>query len=367
MAPPFRSKHVPRKDAASVFTRDLKKPDRDWKPVLFTEHVSTRPSNLAPNVRSLSWSPTGSLIATAIGANVRVWSPERPNVRQSIDMKNAGGGGAGLPTATLEKIGFCPLKEELLATTGADGGVRLWDVRLPGGGVGSGKGTKVSECKVGDAGLFLTWHPNGQEILIGRKDDGIRAVDIRKMTGPGEDGKWAMDVAERPLSKDRGQLNAMAFSNSGSELFATTSDGPVKILDYPSMSILHELKGHANSTHCVQHSPAGNYIAVGGTDSFITLWDTQTLHCANTITSHAGSVRELSFSFDGSYLCAGSLTDSKDSEKGLTIIHVESGEEVVKVETTNPVACVAWHPTRYQVAYSGDPGGLKIVGAGTQI
>lgn len=43
--------------------------------------------------------------------------------------------------------------------------------------------------------------------------------------------------------------------------------------------------------------------------------------------------------------------------------HVESGEYVYTLPTTAPAPCVAWHPSRYWLAYSGDQMGLKIVGA----
>lgn len=71
-----------------------------------------------------------------------------------------------------------------------------------------------------------------------------------------------------------------------------------------------------------------------------------------------GAVRTVSFSWDGSYVVGGS-----DEGNALEIAHVESGEYVTRVETTQPAPCVAWHPTRYWLAYSGDSAGLKIVGA----
>ena len=71
-----------------------------------------------------------------------------------------------------------------------------------------------------------------------------------------------------------------------------------------------------------------------------------------------GSVRSVGFSWDGGYVVGGS-----DEGNGLEIAHVETGEYICKVETSAPATCVAWHPTRYWLAYSGDATGLKIVGA----
>lgn len=57
------------------------------------------------------------------------------------------------------------------------------------------------------------------------------------------------------------------------------------------------------------------------------------------------------------------MVGGSDEGTGLDINHVETGESVHKIETSSPAPCVQWHPNRYNLAYSGDPSGLKIVGA----
>ena len=69
-------------------------------------------------------------------------------------------------------------------------------------------------------------------------------------------------------------------------------------------------------------------------------------------------MRALSFSWDGAYVVGAS-----DEGTGLEIAHVETGEYVHSLVTTALAPCVAWHPSRYWLAYSGDSMGLKIVGA----
>lgn len=39
---------------------------------------------------------------------------------------------------------------------------------------------------------------------------------------------------------------------------------------------------------------------------------------------------------------------------------MDTGELVHTVNTMHPVVNVKWHPTKYALAYSGDPSGLKI-------
>lgn len=85
-----------------------------------------------------------------------------------------------------------------------------------------------------------------------------------------------------------------------------------------------------------------------------------------------GPVRSVSFSFDGRYIVGGSDGSgatagpggSSEKDDGLMIAHVETGEYVHTVETKGPASSVAWHPSRYWLAYAGEVGGgLKILGA----
>lgn len=75
-----------------------------------------------------------------------------------------------------------------------------------------------------------------------------------------------------------------------------------------------------------------------------------------------GTVKSVGFSFDGSYVVGGC-----DEGTSLEVVHVESGECVGKVElgaTGGGAGQVAWHPGKYWIAYAGEGGGLRILGAG---
>ncbi|EME49451.1 hypothetical protein DOTSEDRAFT_163835 [Dothistroma septosporum NZE10] len=333
MAPPARARPIKKNDLKDLFVSKAN------LPVLFSE--SLRPSTLAPNVRSISWSPTGSMVAASVSSNIRVWNPERPDVKNSTELRDTPSK-PGSHASNVEKIGFAPTHQGLLASTGIDGMVKLWDVRLPAAG----------EYKVENQGLFLTWHPSGTELVVGRKDDVVTALDVRRTDTVlfAKDGKV--------------NYNQVALSNDGRTLFSTVTNGPLRIYDYPSMERLHLLSGHTASCNAVIYSPVGSYLATGGSDGIINLYNTTTWLCDHALMDHTNAVRDLSFSFDGNYLVAGSgTTDVKDGDKGINIYHVDTGAMVHKVETTNVVTFVAWHPHRYAVAYGGDPGGLKIVGA----
>ncbi|KAK5004757.1 hypothetical protein LTR28_008507 [Elasticomyces elasticus] len=309
------------------------------KPVLFSE--SARPSGLALKLTSIGWSAAGTAVAASNGAGIRVWNPEKANVKASVELRGH--------TGAVEKLEWSPAAADVLASTGADSTVRVWDVRVGGGAAGlAGKGSAVGEFKMGDQGLYLTWTQDGNQIVAGRRDDVMMTIDVRTMRM--DEGRKMGFV-----------MNQMTFSNGGDELFACASDGSFRALDWPTLDHLHTTHAHSSACYAIQHSPSGSYLAVGGGDALISLWDTHDWCCPRTLASLAGPVKCVSFSFDGNYLCGAS--DDKDTHnKGIDVFHVGSGDVVATLDTAFPVNQVAWHPSRYWLAYAGDAGGLKIVG-----
>ncbi len=91
-------------------------------------------------------------------------------------------------------------------------------------------------------------------------------------------------------------------------MFAPTNDGRTRILSYPDFQpLLHvnypvgedessefTLKGHTSACITAEMSPTGRYLATGGSDSIISLWDTSKWICPRTVTSMVGPVRSIS-------------------------------------------------------------------------
>ncbi|RDA92299.1 hypothetical protein CP533_3261, partial [Ophiocordyceps camponoti-saundersi (nom. inval.)] len=263
-------------------------------------------------------------------------NPEKPNVKFSTELKGHG--------ASVEKVAFNPVKDAELCSVSSDGVVKLWDVR-----------TKAcfNEVKnLGDA-LSLVWAPDGQTLLVGNKEDNIFVLSPSQ---------------PMPLSSHQQsvQTNQISFCWTGERILVATSEGNARVLGYPDFEpFFHhpqgprrefQLKGHTSSCLTVELSPTAKYIATGGSDSIISLWDTEDLICQRTISSLAGPVRSISFTWDGSYIVGGT-----DEGSGLDVHHVETGELVHTFKTAGSSPVVAWAPLRYCLAYS-DLGVLRIVG-----
>ncbi|CEJ93314.1 Putative THO complex subunit 3 [[Torrubiella] hemipterigena] len=289
----------------------------------------------ANNLRSIAWNPLGSLIATgSIDKTLRVWNPDKPHVKFSTELKGH--------AAPIEKVAFNPTKDAELASVSSDGVVKFWDVRT--------KACFNEVTGLGDA-FTLVWAPDGKTLIVGNKSDMLFVLSPTQTT---------------PVSSHQQTVptNQIAFCWSGSKVFVTTASGSARILAYPSFEPLlmlgekeeFVLNGHTSSCLTAQMQPSGRYLATGGSDSIISLWDTTDWICQRTLTKMVGPVKSLSFTFDGSYVVGGS-----DEGTGLEVSHVETGEHIHTFKTVGACPVVAWAPTRYCLAYS-DLGVLRIVG-----
>ncbi|RDA84644.1 hypothetical protein CP532_5730 [Ophiocordyceps camponoti-leonardi (nom. inval.)] len=263
-------------------------------------------------------------------------NPEKPNVKFSTELKGHG--------ASVEKVAFNPVKDAELCSVSSDGVVKFWDVR-----------TKACFNEVKNLGeaLSLIWAPDGETLLVGNKEDMIFVLSPSQPV---------------PLSSHQQsvQTNQISFCWTGERILAATSEGNARILGYPDFEpFFHhphgsgqefQLQGHTSSCLTIELSPTAKYIATGGSDSIISLWDTEDLICQRTISSLAGPVRSISFTWDGSYIVGGT-----DEGSGLEVHHVETGDLVHTFKTAGSSPVVAWAPLRYCLAYS-DLGVLRIVG-----
>ncbi|KAL8672556.1 MAG: hypothetical protein Q9168_002992 [Polycauliona sp. 1 TL-2023] len=359
MAPTTPRKSVPKDRFPSLFAT--------LKTQTYFDPSSTRGPG-SHTIRTIAWNPTGHLIATgSADRTLRIWNPEKPQVKSSTELRGH--------TGAIERVAWNPVKEAELASVSSDGTCRFWDVRSK---------TCIATVPLGGEGLTIAWASDGSLALVGRKDDILVPVYLSPDSLP---------TAGLPLPQPL-QTNQILFNPVGppNTLLLTTGDGCVKICSWPppkqatvnstapthssravshsrsstpalpssssSLPLLHTLHAHTSACISLALSPTSRYLAIGGSDALISLYDSHDWICRRTLSSLSGSVKSVSFSWDGSYVVGGS-----DEGTGFDIAHVETGDIVARVETTAPAPCLSWHPNgKYWIAYSGDSGGLKIVG-----
>jgi len=138
-------------------------------------------------------------------------------------------------------------------------------------------------------------------------------------------------VAGPPL-KQNIQTNQLLFPHAPTDaapnlLLLTTGDGSVKIAAWPPATVsgssssspalqtLHSLHAHTSACLSLALSPTGRYLAVGGSDALVSLWDTQEWVCRRTLSGMQGGVRMVGFSWDGSFVAG-----SSDEGNGIEIV-----------------------------------------------
>jgi len=152
-----------------------------------TRNQRSAPINTSSSsqIRTIAWSPLGNLIATADARTLRVWNPERPDVKFSTELKptplasavtSTGTHGRNAPSQAVqhmsgvERVAWNPDREAELSSVGADGIVRFWDVRS--------KGQCVGEVKVGGEGFSMAWRKGGEELVVGRKVSSMQCIYV---------------------------------------------------------------------------------------------------------------------------------------------------------------------------------------------
>ncbi|KAK9479820.1 WD40-repeat-containing domain protein [Lipomyces japonicus] len=320
-------------------------------------------------VRAVAWNPLGNRVATATAASaaaVRVWNPERADVRYSTELRQhstaAGGGGGGGGGA--DAIAWDPtLSDRLCVCATAAGTVRLWDVRANTCLASTSSATLMPAAAI--------YAPDGSVIAImpARGGRTIMFLDAKSLQPAGkpyldpDQSAGDFTVAVFAFTTDRVVL--VVGLSSGILRFVHVGGGPG---DQPK--VLASVPAHRAAITAAQFDPLGRYLAVGSADSLVSIWQLHDLSCLRTITFASASsfpVRALSFSFDGAFLAVVFIPDrptpasSNNGSNNIYVASVESGNQVHAFPLRSAVTDLQWHPSKYWLAYAGDPAGLKIL------
>jgi serine/threonine protein kinase len=231
-------------------------------------------------VRAVAWSPDSAFVASATEAIVRVWNASsgqhRSSYREHLGM--------------LKHMAWSPV-DMRIASVSEENRVRVWD-STNGKTVGVYPGDPKPRLRQNTAQV-LAWSPDGRYLAVG----GSLYIDI-----------W--DTSEhRTTTRLRNKFSA------GTRALCWSPDGESLAAVQGNAVLIHRLKTRPNISYyryglrilAVAWSPNGGYLASGGYDHAVHVWDVRNDQLVTVYQSHTGPVSALAWSPDSRRIASGAL------------------------------------------------------------
>jgi len=227
-------------------------------------------------VRSLSFSPDGSLLASG-GADrvIRLWRISDGKILRAFTGHTGG----------ILSVSFSP-EGNLLASGSDDNTIKIWHLA-------NGIEVRTLRDHMGSV-LSVSFSPDGVLLASGSGDGTIklwRATD---------------GIQKRTIVENRSRILSVSFSPDGVLLASGGSGKVVKLWRVKDGIEVHTLNGHEDNVWSVSFSPDGVLLASGSGDGTIKLWRVEDGTEIRTLRGHTDVVWSVSFSPDGALLASGS-------------------------------------------------------------
>ncbi len=159
-------------------------------------------------------------------------------------------------------------------------------------------------------GMVVLWdlsRPHEGE-LIARLNNSIYALHLLPnnllVAGHNYDGIHLLDWQQKKEVASLRLTNAAIFDikSVGSDLWIAEGDGGVTVVDLSSLTIKTKIHASEKNARVIAVNPAGGEVAVGYSDNFIRIFDTQHYKLKNAWEAHTNSVFTLAFLPSGQLL-----------------------------------------------------------------
>ena len=255
-------------------------------------------------LRALALAPDGRALATA-GADgrVRVWDLSRP---AAAPRELRGHTGAVL-SAMFDRAG------RRLVTAAADGTARVWDVQ-------STRPPRILEHPRG-AVRVAVWSA-GDRVATGAQDGSVRVWDLRT------------DAAPTVHTGHTNEVVALAFSPDDASLLSASLDGTARV--WPTKGPPRVLRGHTGRIYSARWSPNGDRILTASQDGTARVWPADG-GPARVLRGHAEELGTAEFSPGGDHV----VTAGRDGSVRVWQVR-NTGEEVPLLRPGGRPRRLAW-------------------------
>ncbi len=263
---------------------------RLWDPV--TGNVAHELPAGAAWAERVAWCPTANVLASAAGKKLRLWNLAGEMVREFPDHPS-----------TITDIRWKP-GEPILASA-AYAKLSLWNTSIPPSPPGRGAGGE-GDAMIGDPALIreftwqssllvLEWHPKARFMAAGAQDCTVHFWEMAS----GED----LQMSGYPT-----KVRELSWDASGRWL--ATGGGPTPtVWDFtgkgPSNSTPLQFDAHQDNVNCLAFQRRGSYLASGGEDGLLALWQPGRQKGALALAKHDAPITQLAWAGDDCRLAVG--------------------------------------------------------------
>jgi len=256
-----------------------------WNIEFAQEWAMLKPEGHIHRVKSLSFSSSGDVLASAGARNVKLWNRGSGHLRTALAWSKE----AGRRKWHCSSVAFTP-DGHLIACTfsslGATDHVVIFEVK-------SGEEKRALPVDSATSVNAIRFSPNGLVLALGMADGAVNM--------------WQLVGEDQRTSGHFAAVNAVAFSLDSATLATGSNDGEIKLWNVEKARIVAELKGHAGAVSDLQYSPVDtNVMASASQIGEVILWDLN-LKCMQLQLRRADNdvVNSLSFSPDSQLLALG--------------------------------------------------------------
>ncbi len=218
---------------------------------------------------------------------------------------------------------------------------------------------------LGKDNSLKVWNPETSELLstitLGQGKPTALAIQGSSAAVGHDDGYisiWNLKTRtlQKMLRRNEASIWSLAYTGVSGRIAAASHDWKVALWDVNSPAApIHVFDTHTNAVQVVAFSPKLDYLASGGADRRVNMYNLRTLDFVRTYRRHNDFVTSLAFSPDGKYLATGTLRGeiriwSTQSRRLLRRLRGHRGE----------VADLAFSKNAARLASAGADGKVRI-------